>query len=263
MDVLKRELAPLTSEVWEEIDAKAGQVLKANLSARKAVKVVGPKGWDHTVVAEGRLDLLNEDGNVKSGIYKAKPLVEARINFTLNRWEMDNIVRGAKDIDLDALEDAVRELAYFEEKSIYEGFEKGGIVGLKEASENESIPFGIEGTAIMDSISKGLILLREAYADKPFTLIVGKEAWRRLNMEIQGTPLINRIEALMDGTILYSPVVEDAFLIPYDHDDLELTIGQDFSIGYETHDEKTVRLFITESFTFRVLDPKLIVHYTI
>ena len=54
-----------------------------------------------------------------------------------------------------------------------------------------------------------------------------------------------------------------AFLVPYDHDDLELTIGQDFSIGYEAHDTKEVTLFLTESFTFRVLDGSLIVPFTV
>ena len=54
-----------------------------------------------------------------------------------------------------------------------------------------------------------------------------------------------------------------AFLMPYDHEDIELTIGQDFSIGYENHDDKKIKLFITESLTFRVLDEKLIVKFNI
>jgi uncharacterized linocin/CFP29 family protein len=54
------------------------------------------------------------------------------------------------------------------------------------------------------------------------------------------------------------PSVDDAFLISLRGGDLELTLGQDFSIGYEAHDGKTVRLFLTESFTFRVLDPSVI-----
>jgi uncharacterized linocin/CFP29 family protein len=38
--------------------------------------------------------------------------------------------------------------------------------------------------------------------------------------------------------------------------DFVLTVGQDFSIGYAGHGEGTVQLFITESFTFQVLEPK-------
>ena len=47
--------------------------------------------------------------------------------------------------------------------------------------------------------------------------------------------------------------------MPFDHEDLELTIGRDFSIGYQSNDAQSVRFFATESFTFRVLDPSIIV----
>jgi len=38
--------------------------------------------------------------------------------------------------------------------------------------------------------------------------------------------------------------------------DFELTVGQDLSIGYASHDRTTVELYLTESFTFRVLEDK-------
>jgi uncharacterized linocin/CFP29 family protein len=38
--------------------------------------------------------------------------------------------------------------------------------------------------------------------------------------------------------------------------DYELTVGQDLSIGYASHDRTDVELFLTESFTFRVLEEK-------
>jgi uncharacterized linocin/CFP29 family protein len=37
--------------------------------------------------------------------------------------------------------------------------------------------------------------------------------------------------------------------------DFELTVGQDWSIGYKGHDKENVDLYLTESFTFRVLEP--------
>jgi len=38
--------------------------------------------------------------------------------------------------------------------------------------------------------------------------------------------------------------------------DYELTVGQDLSVGYASHDRTTVELYLTESFTFRVLEDK-------
>ena len=263
MDILKRELAPLTKEAWEEIDEQAEAVLRSNLSARKIVNVNGPKGWDYTVVPEGRLKIVDEKKEVKTGVYKAKPLVEARISFTLDRWEMDNVIRGAKDLELDALEEAVEKLALFEEDAIYNGYKQGEIEGLRESTENEVLNFGKDAKTILEMIAKGTILLKDAYVEKPYYLVVGDEAWKRLNRESENYPLLKQIEKLTGGKVLYSKAVKGALLLPYDHDDLEMTVGKDFSIGYESHDETCVKLFITESFTFRTLDPALVVAYDV
>ena len=43
----------------------------------------------------------------------------------------------------------------------------------------------------------------------------------------------------------------------------ELIIGQDFSIGYQSHTNTDVSFFITETFTFRVIAPESIVPFKI
>lgn len=263
MDILKRNIAPLTEEAWNEIDEQAIEVLHSQLSARKAVHVEGPKGWDYTVVPEGRLTLVDNEKDVKTGVYNSTPLVEARISFELDRWEMDNLVRGAKDVELEALEEAVKKLALFEEEAIYNGYEKGNIKGLKNSSEQETLSFGEDAKTILEMIAKGMIMLQDAFVEKPYNLVVGDEAWKRINRESNNYPLVKQVEELIGGKVIYSHVVEGAILLPEDHDDLEMTIGQDYSIGYESHTDEKVRLFITESFAFRVLDPALIVNFTV
>ena len=39
----------------------------------------------------------------------------------------------------------------------------------------------------------------------------------------------------------------------------QLTLGQDWSLGYASHNREEVELYITASFTFRVLNPAAIV----
>lgn len=263
MDILKRNIAPLTEEAWNEVDERAIEVLRSHLTARKAVHVEGPKGWDYTVVPEGRLALVEDENDVKTGVYKSTPLVEARVSFELDRWEMDNLVRGAKDVELEALEDAVHKLAIFEEEAIYNGYDKGQITGLKKSSDQETLNFGDNAKTILEMVAKGLIMLQDAFAEKPYNLVVGDEAWKRINRESNNYPLVKQVEELIGGKVIYSKVVEGAFLLPEDHEDLEMTIGQDYSIGYESHTDEKVRLFITESFAFRVLDPALIINFTL
>ena len=38
--------------------------------------------------------------------------------------------------------------------------------------------------------------------------------------------------------------------------DFELTVGRDLSVGYVSHTDSVVRLYLTESMTFRVLTPE-------
>ena len=263
MDLLKRDLAPLTEKAWEEIDDRAAEVFKTQLTARKSVHVEGPKGIDFNAISEGKLGIIkgNKD-EVRSSKYKVTPLLEARYTFELNRWEMDNLERGAKDVDLGPLEEAVEKMAEFEDNAVYNGFEAGNIKGLIK-NEKKSLSFGKDDSSIMDSITEGMIMLQDVYADKPYSLIVGKEAYSRLQKQVKGYPLIRRVEELIGSEVVFSEEIEGALLIPYDHDDLELTIGQDFSIGYEEHDSKNVQLFISESFMFRVIDPEIIVKYTV
>lgn len=263
MDILKRQMAPLSGDAWHEIEERAGEALKTNLSARRVVKVNGPKGLDYTVIPQGRLTLLDGKDEVKTGLYQVKPLVETRISFELDRWEMDNIARGARDVDLENLEEAARKAAHFEENAIYNGYEPAGIVGLNQAAKQKPIPFGSDSATILEGLSKGLLQLKEAFINPPLTLVVGEEGWHRVNRELHGYPLVKRIENLIGGKILYTPVIDGALLLPYDNEELELTLGLDFSIGYETHDSQKVRLFIAESFTFRVLNPDIVIPYKI
>lgn len=261
--MLYRDLAPVPKEAWDEIDERAKEVLKSYLSARKVVNVNGPKGLDYNVITEGRLTNVEEDNNVCYAPYKVQPLIESRIEFEMNRWELDNVQRGAKDVDYEPLEKAAEEIAKFEDNAIYNGLANGMIQGLRNSMEFKAIPFGKSANKIMESITEGIIKLRKAYAHGSFTLIVGEEAYKRIISEETAYPLDERIEALIQGKIIFSHSVDGAYLLPYDHEDLELTIGRDFSIGYQSHTNEKVRFFITESFTFRVLDPAIIVKYDV
>ena len=263
MDILKRELAPIINEVWAEIDARAMQVLQTYLSARKVVRVDGPKGWDYTAIAEGRLDVKEERDGVKMGVYRVMPLLEARAEFELDRWELDNHARGAKDIDFSSLEEATKKIAMFEDDVIYNGIDDACITGLNDACKNPPVDMKDGEEEIMDAISKAMLMLQNGFAQKPFTLIVGEKGWRRINSKVQGYPLADRIKNIIGGDIIFSHVVENAILLPQDHQDIEMTIGRDLSIGYSEHSAKKVKLFITESFTFRTLANDIIVKFNL
>ena len=87
------------------------------------------------------------------------------------------------------------------------------------------------------------------------------EAYTRILSKETAYPLDKRIKELIGGKIILSHVVDGAYLLPHNHDDLAMTIGKDFSIGYESHTDEKVKFFGIESFTFRVLNPDLVIKF--
>jgi uncharacterized linocin/CFP29 family protein len=68
-----------------------------------------------------------------------------------------------------------------------------------------------------------------------------------------GYPVFHHIERIADGGIIWAPAIEGGLVLSLRGGDFELTVGQDFSIGYLNHSATTVDLYVQESFTFRTL----------
>lgn len=262
MDMLKRSLAPVSEKAWEEIDDQARKVLKEKLSARRFVDVSGPHGWDHGAVVTGRLDVFKScgEGDVCWGVHVVQPLVEARVSFELDVWELDNVIRGAKDLYLDPVIEAADKMALFEENAVYQGFEPGNITGLAKAGKDNAVTLSAEsGVDIMTSISKALVKLKDASIEGPYMLLAGPELWQALDVKGEGYPLRKRLSSLLESGVVFAPGIKDAFVVSARGGDFELTLGQDFCIGYEATVGDKVRLFMAESFTFRVIEPAAVV----
>lgn len=260
MDLLKRSLAPITDAAWEEINQQAVSSLQSFLSARKVVDINGPMGWEYTAVPQGRLTIKSaEPKKVRYGVFQVLPLLETRKTFSLEAWELDNINRGAQDIDLGALEDAARELALFEEKAIYYGLEDAQIPGLVNSSEFETIPVGNTAKELVENLANALMLFKENAIDGPFNFVVSKAVWKLLSEYEKGYPVIKVVQNAIGGKVILNTENEHSFLLSARGGDFSLTLGQDYSIGYESHTSTQVQLFLAASFTFQVMEPKALI----
>src|SRR3984957_574210 len=110
MNHLLRELAPISTAGWQEIEKEATRTLKTTLAARRLVDFVGPQGWGASAVGLGRSDGLAApaEGNIRARLRKVLPLVELRVPFEMSRADLDDVERGAKDADTDAVLAAAR-----------------------------------------------------------------------------------------------------------------------------------------------------------
>src|SRR5450432_3291722 len=260
MDLLKRKLAPITGEAWSQIDEEARRVLKLHLAGRKLVDFSGPHGWQLDAVATGRLKQIERGANEPVGhaIREVSPLLELRAPIVLPILELDYAARGATDLDLDPVIAAAEAVARAEDHAIFHGFAEGKITGIIQASPHAPIDVS-SSQAWPSAISAGKEVLRRAGVNGPYALAVGTDAYGELTADSDdGYPLRRRIEEqVIEGSLIWAPdLTEGAVLLSTRGGDYELSVGQDFSVGYAGHDRKSVELYLTESFTFRVLEDK-------
>src|SRR5690606_33813834 len=107
---------------------------------------------------------------------------------------------------------AAKKIALFEENAVYNGLESANIKGLIKSVEGETLDFGNDPNSIMESITEGLIKLKEVYQEGPFTLIVGEKAYKKIISKETSYPLEKRIEDLLGHKIVYSHVLDGALL---------------------------------------------------
>lgn len=260
MDILKRELAPIGAAAWQQIDEEARRVLKLHLAGRKLVDFSGPHGWGLGAVNTGRLKEMDSGpiAQVRHAIRDVMPLVEVRSPIVLSILELDYAERGAADLDLDPVIATAERVARAEDSAIFHGFEHGNITGIIGASPHAPIDVA-SNLEWPRAVSQAKEVLRLAGVDGPYALVLGPKAYSEITADSDdGYPLRRRIqENLLDGTLVWAPVLEEgAVLLSKRGGDYELTVGQDLSIGYASHDRREVELYLTESFTFRVLENK-------
>jgi uncharacterized linocin/CFP29 family protein len=254
---LFRDRAPITEAGWEEIEKEAKRTLRTLLAARRVVDFKGPLGWGASDVELGRADPIGSPPDaqgVQARLRRIQPLVELRIPFEVTRAELDAIDRGARDPDLDAVTAAAREIAIAEDRSIFHGYEAAHITGICEKRASQAVPLGASHVDYPGAVSSALMKVRDDGVEGPFAVVLNEQLYKDLASRTDGGyPILSHVKRLIDGEIVWAPGIDGGLVISQRGGDFELSVGQDFSIGYLDHDLERVRLYIEESFTFLIL----------
>jgi uncharacterized linocin/CFP29 family protein len=265
MNHLLRSLAPISDAGWNMLDEEARQRLQPALAARRLVDFSGPHGWDYSATNLGRVGPLSSapcDG--VSGLQRrVLPLVEVRADFELSRAELRDGDRGADDVDLGALDNAAHQIAVAENKAVFHGWH-GAMAGIEEASPNQPIPLGDEPDDYPRPVATAVERLLQNGVSGPYGLALGGEQYRIVveGAEEGGYPLLEHLHKIIEGPIVWAPGVGGALLLSLRGGDFAFESGQDLSIGYDSHDADTVRLYLQESFSFHVATPEAAVMLT-
>ena len=255
MNNLHRELAPISDGAWDQIEEEAQRTLKRYLAGRRVVDVKGPGGPMLSAVGTGHLSNLEAPG---AGIIArqriVKPLVELRAPFQLGRQAIDDVERGANDSDWQPLKDAAKRIAFTEDRAIFEGYAAGGIEGVRQGTSNKVAALPGDPAHYPDAVAEALSQLRLAGVNGPYAVVMGADAYTALSeASDHGYPVIQHIQRLVNDEIIFAPAIAGAFVLTTRGGDFELHLGQDVSIGYLSHDDKNVTLYLQETLTFLYL----------
>jgi len=266
VDLLKRNLAPILPDAWKLIDEEAARVLRLLLAGRKIVEFEGPFGWKFAAVNTGKLRLLSNGPapDVHMGIREVQPLIEVRVPIKLSIMDLDTVARGAEAPDLASVVQAAEKIAYVEDNAIFNGLASAGIKGILESTPHPVLSLPANIIDLPKAILDAKETLRRAGVNGPYVLVLGAALHDQVYAATdEGHPLAKRIEQqLVDRPIVRAEAIKGAALLSLRGGDYELYVGQDLSIGYAYHTKDDVELYLTESFTFRVLEPAAAVRIT-
>jgi uncharacterized linocin/CFP29 family protein len=257
MSHLLREHAPITEASWQLIDQEARDRLGPGLAARKLVDFAGPKGWRHSATSLGRTHALPDApvGDVSAVQRRVLPTVELRASFSVARSELEDADRGAGDIDLDALDEAAHRMARAENCAVFHGWESAGIAGIADASTHDAVALGDDCQSYPRHVAGAVEALLCVGVGGPYGLALGPEAYTAVleTTEHGGYLLLDHLRKIIGGPVVWAPGVRGAVLVSQRGGDFVLEVGEDLSIGYDSHDAEAIQLYLLESFTFRVL----------
>jgi uncharacterized linocin/CFP29 family protein len=264
MNNLHRELAPVSEAAWSEIEEEASRTLKRYLAGRRVVDMHGPGGTTLSAIGTGHLrDIQSPADGVIARQREVKALVELRVPFELDRQAIDDVERGATDSDWQPVKDAARQIAYAEDGAIFEGYAAAGIQGIRQGTSNPVMMLPADARAYPEAIAQALSQLRLVGVNGPYCVLLGADAYTALaETSDQGYPVLQHIKRLVETEIVWAPAIAGAFVLTSRGGDFDLHIGQDVSIGYLSHTETAVRLYLQETFTFLLLTAEAAVALT-
>ena len=255
MNNLHRELAPISDAAWAQIEEETSRTFKRYIAGRRVVDVHAPAGTALSAVGTGHLRAIAapRDG-ILARQREAKALVELRFPFELSRQDIDDVERGANDSDWQPAKDAARAIAFAEDGAIFDGYAAAGIGGIRQGTSNPIMTLPSDVRQYPDSIAHCLSQLRLVGVNGPYAALLGADAYTALaETSDHGYPVLEHVKRLVKDQIIWAPAIAGAFVITTRGGDFDLHIGQDFSIGYLSHSDTIVRLYLQESFTFLLL----------
>src|SRR6516164_6205714 len=125
---------------------------------------------------------------------------------------------------------------------------------MRQGTSNAIIPLPADVRHYPNAIAQALNRLRLVGVNGPYSVLLSADAYTALaETSDSGYPVLEHIKKLVKDEIIWTPAIAGAFVLTTRGGDFDLHIGQDVSIGYLSHTDSVVRLYLQETLTFVLL----------
>jgi Uncharacterized protein, linocin/CFP29 homolog len=268
MSYLSREAAPLSAQIWNQIDNTVVQAAKKVLTGRRFLHIFGPLGIGVQNIQIDDADAVAElisDGIITTTGRRFVQIPTIFDDFTLFAKDLESSGLAGYPTDLSKAVSSAEACALKEEKLIYFGSKELGYDGLLTASGVNKIKKTdwAEGENAFSDIAAGIELLVSQNIYGTYSLAVSPDMYMKLQRLQPGTGLleIDRIGKLLNGHIYNAPALgkDKAVLVCSDPRNMDLVIGQDLAAAYLEQKDLNHSFRILETVLLRIKRKQAIV----
>jgi uncharacterized linocin/CFP29 family protein len=255
MNNLHRALAPISDAAWADLEAEATRTFARHVAGRRVFDLATLSETDAAVGTGHLHEVPAPAAGVLARSREARPLVELRVPFTVDRAAVDDVERGAKDPDWRPVKDAARTIAFTEDRLIFDGFPGADIPGVAAGMSNPPAALPASVMDYPNAVAQAVSALRLAGVGGPYALLMSATVATLLaETTDHGYPIHEHVARVLghDGELIWAPALSGAYLVSTRGGDYELYLGQDLSVGYLSHEDASIELYFQETLTFLV-----------
>ena len=249
-----------------------GQAAEFDYSGTQATKALREEGYEVILINSNPATIMT-DPEIADRTY-IEPVTAEFVELIIEREKPDALLptmggQTALNVAMQLSERGVlakhgveligasaRAIAIAEDRAVFHGYPVAGIRGICEQA-SASVEISGAKADYPSLVTHALNKLRDEGVDGPFAVALSERSYTELTeLTDGGYPVLQHVQRLIDGPLVWAPGLDGAVVLSMRGGDFELTVGQDFSIGYLDHTAKTVTLYLEESFTFQVLSPQ-------
>ena len=260
MNHLRRELAPVTDSAWREVDAEATRALTTFLAAAQARRRdraawMGARGREPRVS-----DWIGHLTGRRRGRLHARCRANPRTSYALlpctagarcdrprkpiprshglgGRSPQGRAQRGRRRVQwLRARPDRRHRLG----------------LAARPCSPRRRL------RGVSPRGRRAVATLRGAGVDGPYGIALGPRCYTGVIETTQkgGYPVLEQLRLITGGPIAWAQALDGSVVMSLRGGDFELTLGEDFAIGFVGADDERVQLYLEESLAFRAHSPE-------